>query len=109
MRGIFDLVISVIEIFTLKNHDFENVGQSHEVQHSQWRHSMKNIRILIFLKNSNASSIPLTVYEIVILVLSLTVCEILILVLSRTVYEIVILVLSLTVYEIVILVLSLTV
>ena len=34
-------------IFPEKLFDFENIGQGHDAQHSQWRHSMINILLTI--------------------------------------------------------------
>ena len=36
----FSLALTVFQIFTFQIRDLENVGQSHNVQHSQWNHSM---------------------------------------------------------------------
>ena len=42
---LFMLVLTVLEILRLEMFDFENLGQSHRVQHSQWSHSMTNINV----------------------------------------------------------------
>ena len=43
----FSLALAVLEIFNVKIREINNVGQGHDVQHSQWRDSMANTRLPI--------------------------------------------------------------